>query len=76
MSDGIDEYFQEFQEHISISIRPNNKISCFWSSVSFKISVVTRFFLSFSAIFFFANREIRAYIVYTGIKFPSTKYGG
>ena len=49
-------------------IRPKKGISGFWSSVGFKISAMTRFFLS--AIFFLVSREIRDTLYTRGPNYP------
>ena len=55
-------------------MEPLGNFVFFWFLVGFKIGAVTRF-LSFSAIFYFANMEIRDTLYTRGPSFPYTKYG-
>ena len=59
---------------------PPPKVSGFWSSVGYKIGVVTCFFILFfyffGNLFCFANRQIRDTLYTQRPNFPYTKYGG
>ena len=58
-------------KYILILLRPK-KVSDFWSSVSFKIGAVTRFFFGHLLIFNFFNFFLPTW-KYTGTKFPMYK---